>query len=259
MQKIYYEIRKLTLICSAIIFSPIFYYLISRRRKVIQKKGQLRILVIPQLTRVGDLVCVTPVFRAIKKQYSNSFLAVLVTNKVAGIIKNNPRIDEIIVYKSIDFASRVLPEIRKKCFNWSFCLSGTAIGTLITFFGLIPNQVKLAREGRPISEFLTDWLNYKVLYRHHTYLIKFYLKLLKFININDAEGIKEVFTMPKIDYKIKDFLLKNNINNNNFLVGISVTAGNKIKEWGDENLKKSPSKLSENRIKIILDYMTNYL
>ena len=55
----------------------------------------MRILVAPQLTRIGDLVATTPVFRD-QKRYPNSFVSVVSSANAAGIIKHNPWIDEII-------------------------------------------------------------------------------------------------------------------------------------------------------------------
>ena len=62
---VYYFLRKWVLIKIAIIFYPIFSAAALRRVKGYDKKRP-RILVIPQFTRIGDLVCATPVFRAIK-------------------------------------------------------------------------------------------------------------------------------------------------------------------------------------------------
>jgi len=246
IRSIYYEIRKLVLIFLACLFSPIFYFLIWRRKKSRAKNKQLKILVVPQLTRVGDLVCATPVFRAIKKKYPDCYLAVLVQNKIAGIVKNNPHIDKVIIFKSSDFADRVLYEVRKEGFDWSFCLSGTAIGTLVAFWGLIPNRVKLIREGCSFSELVSDWLNnYRSLYKHHTYLPKYYLKMLRLIGIENPEEIKEVFTAPAGDHKADEFLRNNNIASRDFLVGVSITAGNKIKEWGDEKFTILAKRISE--------------
>lgn len=235
----YYRLRNLFYIFLAIILSPFVYPLIWQRKKRSLAGAPLRILVIPQLTRIGDLVCSTPVFRAIKKEHPACWLAVLTTNKAIGIIKNNPRIDEFIIYEHNDFYGTVR-KIREKNFNWSLCLSGTAVGTLLVFLGLVVNRLKLTRAGRPLSEVLTDRLcNFRFFYEHHTFLPGFYLKMLAPLRIFSAEIKKEVFPTAAGEEKADKFFAAGNIDAaGNLIIGISVTAGNKIKEWGDEKFSE---------------------
>ena len=161
----------------------------------------LKVLVIPHLTRIGDLVCATPVFRAIKEKYPDSHLAVLAAGRLEGLLKNNPRVDEIIIYRHYDLWGTI-KKIRQGRFDWSFVLSGTAVGVIISFLALIPNRTKITRRPRPFSEFFTDWLsNYKLRYEHHTYLPRYYLRLLEFIGIKNPEEIKEVFVSEEGERK----------------------------------------------------------
>jgi len=64
-----------------------------------------KILVIPQLTRIGDLVCATPVFSALKEVMPDVHVAVVVAEFAGtkGIIENNPNIDEIIVLSNDEY------------------------------------------------------------------------------------------------------------------------------------------------------------
>lgn len=229
----------------AVVFSPVFYFLIWRRKKFINRRGWLRILITPQFTRVGDLVCATPVFRAIKQQYPHCFLAVLATNKNAGIIKNNPNVDEIIIYKSIDLWGTI-KRVNSLNFDWSFNLAATSLGTVLSYTGLIPNRAKIIRAGRPLTEIITDWLNnFGLLYKHHTYLPRYYLDLLKFMGITESEEVKEVFTAQEGDKRVGGFLGSNGVDGEEILVGISITAGNKIKEWGGRKFAELARKISE--------------
>jgi len=231
---LYYRIRNWIFILLSIAWSPIIFSIIHWRARRKSDGQSPRILVVPQFTRIGDVVCATPVFRAIKKQYPKSFIAVVVHKKTAGILKNNPHIDEIILYGYANFFD-VIRRIRLFKFDWSFCLSGSSIGTLMAWWGLIPDRVKLTRSDRPPSELLTDWLNnYRFFYMHHTYLPGHYLKMLSVLSISDPEEVKEVFLSSGGEQKVERFLKENRINKQDVLVGISITAGNKIKEWGDD-------------------------
>ncbi len=237
------NIKKILFPALVFILSPILLFFIRIRKTKLKNSQQLRVLIFPQFTRIGDLLCSTPVFRAIKKQYPDSFLAVAVWKNVTGIIKNNPHIDEILIYRSHELAGFV-KKIKDLKFNWSFNLNGSMFSTLLSFCGLIADRVKLTREDRPTGEFLTDWMNnFQLPYKDHTYLPGHYLNMLKFIGIENPEEIKEVFTTEEGERVTREFL-KSHMADSGLLVGISVTAGNKIKEWGDEKFRELAGKIS---------------
>src|SRR3990167_7160803 len=98
------RIKPVIIIFGGIILSPALLFL-SRRKT---NSDQLRILIIPQSTRIGDLVLTTPVFRAIKKKYPGAYLGVALSKKSAGIVKNNPHIDKIFILRSAGFWKDVL-------------------------------------------------------------------------------------------------------------------------------------------------------
>ena len=85
-----------------IISSWILYPFFSLSSKVKSKKlgEKKRILVLPQLSRIGDIVCSTGVFYNIKKSYPDSYVSVLVSKRAFGIIKNNKRIDNFIIFSN---------------------------------------------------------------------------------------------------------------------------------------------------------------
>lgn len=243
------KFRVYLLIFFAFLFYPIFVGLIFLRAR--DKKGKkLKILVIPQLTRIGDLICATPVFREIKNKYPESFLAVVVTPKISGIIKNNPRIDEIIILENEEYLRffgllKFFKKIREKNFDWVFCVSASVMGTLISFYGLVHNRAKIVRQQRTFSEILTDWLNdYQLEYKGKGNLPRFYLRILKFIGIDEPkEVIKEIFVSKSGEEKAERFLREKNISQNDLIIGIGTTAGNKIKEWPEERFRELAKKL----------------
>ncbi|MDP3735686.1 MAG: glycosyltransferase family 9 protein [bacterium] len=221
--------------CAVIVAAPVVFVCIALRRNARRRspKAPLRIVVLPQLTRIGDLVCATPVFRAIKERYPDAHLAVVTTNKVVGIIRNNPRIDEIIIYKSTELLGLVRA-LRSGNFDWSFSLTGTSFGNLIFFAGLVHNRAKITRSDRTWTERLTDWMaSHKLFYTHGTYLPRRYLDLLRFIGIEAPREQQEIFVSTEAGARAASFLKEHGLDGRHPLIGVSVTAGNKIKEWGD--------------------------
>ena len=194
----------------------------------------MKILVIPQTNRIGDIICATPVFRAIKQKYPGSRLVVLVSKTKGSweIIKNNPRVDEIIFYED----AGLIKKIRNERFDWSFNLTNYPVPSPIAFLGLIPNRVKTVIQGRSLSEILTDRLNTdEARFNHHTDVPRHYLSLIGRIGINNAPLLKEVFMSDEANKKAENFFNDHNLNQSDLVIGISVTAGNKVKEWPLKN------------------------
>lgn len=218
-------------------FFPIIYFFIYFRRAKKKNKEDVRIFLIPQLTRIGDIVCSTPVLKAIKNEYPKSFLSVLVSVNASGIIKNNPRVDEIIIFEEYqkNFL-KLVKKVQSGDFDWGISLSGTALSSLLFFFGLIPRRMKITRNERPIAEIFTDWMcNIKERYVGLSYLPTFYFKMLQHMEVITIDEKKEVFFGN--ESKVNAFLKQEGILPGDKIVGVSITAGNKVKEWGDEKFE----------------------
>ncbi len=238
--------------------APFLYlFIFTRKYRKNKIKKPLKFLVI-QTAKIGDLVCSTPVFREIKKHYPKSFLSVLVIPLTKDILVNNPYVDEIILldrkkYLGIKGIFKLIKEIKKKHFNWSFSLLPGILNNIIPFWAGISNRVatisKYATRGTKISSIFNS---YYLEYQRHTLALRHYLKLLKFININQVSEKREVFVGLAEEKKAIQFFKKHNLKQREFLVGMSVTAGNKFKEWPSEKFAQLADKLIENyKAKII--------
>jgi ADP-heptose:LPS heptosyltransferase len=58
---------------------------------------QLKILLIRR-DNIGDLVCTTPMFKALREKYPNARICALVNSYNAAVVRSNPYLDEIFVY-----------------------------------------------------------------------------------------------------------------------------------------------------------------
>jgi len=230
------------------ILSP-YFYAVSFLDKFKLKKD-LKILII-QTAKIGDLICSTPVFREVKKKYPNSYLAVLVLSLTKGVIENNPYIDEIIPIDhkklyGINSKIELIKEIKRKKFNWSFSLLPEILSNIIPFWAGIPNRVATVSEYTTQGVKLLSIFNTCVLeYKRHTLALEHYLNILGFIGIKKTSQKKEIFIGLKEKKKSLRFLRKYGLKANDFLVGISVTAGNKLKEWSLEKFAQLADKLIE--------------
>jgi heptosyltransferase II len=230
---------------SLIILTWIAYpFLIKKADKVLKELGdQKRILVIPQLSRIGDIVCSTPVFYNIKKKYPHSHLSVLVSKKALGIIKNNPRIDSFILIEDFP-GNSLIKKLREEKFNYSISLNATSTSTYWTIWSYIPHRIKTIVETPPITERMTDWMaNHRLLYKNHTYLPLHHIRLLKFLDIDIPNDVKEIYTTKYGENKASIYIKSLNLKPGSKIIGLSITAGNKIKELGDLKFKELALKI----------------
>jgi ADP-heptose:LPS heptosyltransferase len=216
------------------IFSPFFYIRIFLNKLTPSKKP--RILLI-HTGKIGDLVCATPVFREIKNKFPGSYLAAAIREQNYGVIQNNPRIDKVIFLNSEKYQGffgemKLIREIVKEKFTQSINLSPRTFNIILPFWAGIPERITSSSKltGR-VAWFFSYFNNYRLEYKQRDSKPRHNLEILKFLGIKDFSDKKEMFTSAESEQKANKFLEINNLKKEELLIGISVTAGNKIKEW----------------------------
>ena len=236
--------RNLFWILITFVLLPIFYIRIFCNK--LFKNKELRILVI-ETAKIGDLVCATPVFRAIKEKFPNSYLVAGIGKESYGVVQNNPHIDKCIFLNIKDFkTTKLIKEISKEKFSLSINLGPTALNTILGFWAGIPERItsisKFTGKTAKLFSFLS---NHRLEYKQHTSKLRHNLELLKYLGIRNFSEKKEVFIKEEEEQKAKRFLQKNNIKESDLTIGIATTAGNKIKEWELYKFKQLADKLKK--------------
>ncbi|MDP8259433.1 MAG: lipopolysaccharide heptosyltransferase II [Candidatus Gygaella obscura] len=117
-----------------------------------------RILIV-RTDRIGDVVLSTPVISNLRKSLPSSFIAMMVTPYTQDIVKNNPFLNEVIVYdkkgkyRSWLSSFRFALFLRKKRFDLAIILHPTNRAHLVTFFAGIPKRIGF---NRKMGFLLTD-------------------------------------------------------------------------------------------------------
>ncbi|OGZ23995.1 MAG: hypothetical protein A2896_01490 [Candidatus Nealsonbacteria bacterium RIFCSPLOWO2_01_FULL_43_32] len=225
--------------------APYLYFRIFLRKG---KNHKTKILIIHG-GKIGDLVCATPVFREIKKKFPSSWVAAIVISKSRDILINNPHLDEIISindYKTIGSKFRLFSKLRKEKYDWAFNFIPGSFHNIISFWALIPDRVAtLYKYSGEIIWLLSFFNNHRLEYKRHTSLEKHYANLLELIGIAEFSPKTEIFIRPEEEKKASNFLKKNNITAEDFLIGIGATAGIKFKEWASDKFAALADQLIE--------------
>ena len=241
-----------------IALAPLWRAFLPRRRVASPR----RVLIIPQLTRIGDLICTTPALIALKERYPDAHLAVVVAEyaHTEELIARNPAVDEVVVLKNDEYLeffglARFFRRVRAGRYDIAVNLAASTMGTLIGVFGRIPRRVKITRAGRPLSEALTDWLaTDAVRYREGEYLPALYVRALAPLGVAPAPlPPKEVFRSPEGERKAEAFVRSFGLSQGELLIGMSVSAGEDIKEWGVEKFAELATRLlARYRARVVL-------
>ncbi|MHB8578992.1 MAG: glycosyltransferase family 9 protein [Ignavibacteriaceae bacterium] len=118
--------------------------------------SQKRILIVRQ-DRIGDVVVSTAIPCAIKKQWKDSYVAVLVSNYTKDIYLNNPYVDNIIIYEDVPFKSinsffKRVKEIRSNKFTHALMLLPSKRINYLLFLSGIRNRIGV---GEKFYQFIT--------------------------------------------------------------------------------------------------------
>lgn len=190
------------------------------------------------MAKLGDMVCTTPVFRAIKKTYPNSKLYVIGNFVNKEVVSGNTDVDGYIVYsnnfketrsflekENIDFAAITSPSTEMLALLY---LSGikTIVAPVIQN-GYNPYETKSYKIIRSL-----------VIKKPHTmgtYAPREYLRLLGPIGICEEDTTKHLVYSSTAKEKVENFMKDHGVDaSSDFIVCISPSAGNDIKKWPAE-------------------------
>ncbi len=203
------------------------------RRPLAKAPKKLSSVLVVQTAKLGDMVCSTPVFHAIKQAQPQARLTVLGDAVGQKVLQDNPDVDDYIVDVKDAFAlSRIL---RARRFDASVVLMPDSKAIAASYLASIPFIV-----ASKIENGYCPWQTktYRALLRLvHTephrmghYAPREYLRLLESLGISAEDTTKHLGYSKAAAGVARQFLERHSLIEKKFAV-ISPSAGNKIKNW----------------------------
>jgi len=195
-----------------------------------------RKVVIIQNAKLGDMVCTTPMFRAIKNKYPNCQIFVVGDKINKELLKGNQDIDEYLEMSDI---FSLIKKLKNEKIDFG-CVTGPDFEGLVTLFlANIPLIVapKIKRGWSPYETKSYRLIRYFCISKPHRvgfYAPREYLKLLEPIDIFSNNTTKHLNFSIQSRVKIEKLFLNNKIQTEDLIVGISPGVGNKVKKWPEE-------------------------
>ncbi|OGD29700.1 hypothetical protein A2833_02575 [Candidatus Azambacteria bacterium RIFCSPHIGHO2_01_FULL_44_55] len=199
-------------------------------------------ILIVHLGKLGDMVCATPMFRVVKEKYPESKIYVAGNQTNQELLRGNHDVNAYLVY-SWRFG-KFLKIIKKEHFDFACVTTPDFLALAALYLADIPLiSAPMVRNGfSPYETRPYKFLRHFVVTKPHhmgNYAAREYLRLLEPIGIFAEDTKKYLHFSEEAENKILNFFAERNINSHSdFVVGITPSAGNKIKEWPRDRFAK---------------------
>ncbi len=194
---------------------------------------------------IGDAVLTIPAVHAVRKAFPHAHISLLVKPWVAEVFKENPHINEIILYderyKGLAGKFRLGKALRQKAFDRAILLQNAFDAALITWRAKIPARIGYKRDGRGFL--LTEAVPVEpdVLKKHQ---VHYYLDLLRAHGIEPADTRPYIYLTDQERQQARDILSPHFTDSRGPLIGINpgATYGS-AKRWLPERFAEVISRL----------------
>ncbi len=197
--------------------------------------------------RIGDVVLTTPAIRAVRHSFPESFLAMMVQPYTSGVVKNNPHLNEIIIYdkrgkdKSLRGSFKFVRALTREKFDLVFVFHPTNRVNIITFLAGIPERVGYNKKcGFLLSKKLPEEK-----FRGEKHELEYNLDVIAARGIPAANKEVEMFLSQEEEDFGPKFLGDNGLDKNIPLVAMQPGASCSSKRWEVERFAETGKKVRE--------------
>jgi lipopolysaccharide heptosyltransferase II len=209
---------------------------------------------------IGDVLFSTPMIATLKEEFPGVSISYLGNARTAPILKNDPRIDDVLSYERDEFVAvyrkspwqfflkwrGLIEKIRAGRFDVAFDLSMGSPLSFGLFLAGVPKRIGFNYKGR--GRWLTHSISLKGYEGRH--VAEYHADLLGFVGIHDAPGAMSCFPSSKEEAWADGVLRDNGLRPGQFIVlypggGASWGKGAFQKRWSPENYAKLADKIIE--------------
>lgn len=203
-----------------------------------------------RLNRIGDALVTTPLLHEIKKNIGCKIF-VLADKKNHFIFRNNPAIDDVIIFpKGLKGILSINDIIKTKNIDAVIDLHDDVSTTVSFLIALAKTKYKLGLK-KSNSTLFTNIIEKIDPATNHVIVRN--LKIAELFNIKiNLNEVSVRFYPTDVETKIAEDQLRQMNPDNKFIIGVNISAGSEARFWGVENFKNLLSSLSKFDAKIII-------
>ena len=200
-----------------------------------QVTGKKKILIV-NVNWIGDVIFSTPFIKTVRNAYPDAYTACLLHPRCVDVLKDNPGIDEIVIYdeegihKGLFGKLRLISYLRKKNFDIAFILHRSFTKALLTFLAGAKERVGYPTKRR--GAFLTRLVEIP---DEEIHKVEYFLNLARACGIPVRDIAYEFFIKDTDRKKIGQFLKESGINYPDKLAVLCPGGNWDMKRWPKEN------------------------
>lgn len=224
------KIQNLFITALSLIF---FVYRGFAKKKIDPKK----FVIINPTGNIGDMVCTTPVFAAIKKQYPNATVIVVGVEKNRVMLEHNPHVDMYVVCGGGVWS--LIRTLRAHNIDAGVVINLSALDLAILFLAGV-QKISCFSFGTTEKKYesrsyrLLKWVAHQTVYEPGKYVPQQVLHLLRPFNIHAEHEQKCLGLHPEVVNKLTRELLSQNIHITEKILAVAPGAGADYKRWPAE-------------------------
>jgi len=195
---------------------------------------------------VGDVVMSTPALSAIKKNFPDSTVTVLVKPPLNELFQQNPAVDDVILYdrkrlyKGPTGLARLAWELRGRKFDRAILLQNAFEAALVSFLANIPVRMGYSTDGRGML------LTHPVKVKEETrkkHQVHYYIEMLSSLGLKADDPTPRLY-LGATDEALADGLLAGFAGPDDLIVGVNPGAQyGEAKRWPPERFGAVADKL----------------
>lgn len=200
-----------------------------------------------RLDRIGDVLLSTPVIKAVRDAYPESYIAFMVRPYAREIVEGNPYLDEVIVYdksgehKGVAGNFRFIQELRDRKFDVAIALHPTVRTHALLKLSGIPERIGYDRKGHLL-------LTRRIPHTKHLGMkheIDYALDMLRYIGLEPKDRSVYMPISPSSETRVAEMLRQGGIKDSDLIVVINPGASCASKRWRVENFARVANDLAE--------------
>jgi heptosyltransferase-2 len=194
------------------------------------KRMKSKRILIVQTAFLGDVILTTPLIRAVKELFPDSFISFLLIPETKRVLENNPHINEVLVYdkrgkRGAGAFLGIVTEVRKRRFDLALVPHRSFRSALLTSLAGIPIRIGFDTSA---GAFL---LNRKVHYRSDVHEVERNLSLISQFNSTNRDFAPEMFPSPHDLASVHKMLAESNVREQDKIVAVAPGSVWPTKRW----------------------------
>ena len=237
-----------------VILSYLFYPLVRLATALRQRRDIQRILVI-QTAKIGDLICATPVFRALAQRFPEARITVLVNPITRELLEGNPHVHATVAirpefYVGLAGKFRLARLIRDGRYDVAVCMNPNVPFAIGLFWGLVPVRLSVMPNFVGSTFRLAAGLfTHLAPHSSERLVVQTYFDALRYVGVDSNDFAKEVTKSRGADEKVKALLAEAT----QPIVGIAVSSANKLKQLSAARISRLINSLrTRNELYVVL-------